>query len=101
DLGGDRPGEGALLVTEQLGLEQLLGERRAVDGDERLALTWRPLVHEVGDHFLAGPRLAGDEHRGLRGSHAPDRAQNLLPGAREPDDPAPPAGLELVSQGLD
>ena len=30
----DRAGEGAALVAEQLALEQRLGQRRAVDGDE-------------------------------------------------------------------
>ena len=34
-LGGDRAGERAALVAEQLRLEQLVGQRRAVDGDER------------------------------------------------------------------
>ena len=32
---GDGAGEGALLVAEQLRLEELLGEGRAVEGDER------------------------------------------------------------------
>ena len=30
-----RAGEGAALVAEELGLEELVGERRAVDRDER------------------------------------------------------------------
>ena len=38
-LVGDRAGEGALHVAEQLALEQVLGDGAAVDGDERLA--WR------------------------------------------------------------
>jgi hypothetical protein len=40
DLAGrglDRAGEGAALVAEQLGLEQVLGDGGAVDGDERAA----------------------------------------------------------------
>ena len=36
-LGGDRAGEGALLVAEQLALEQVGRDRGAVDLDERLA----------------------------------------------------------------
>ena len=32
---GDRAGEGTPLVPEQLALDQVLGQRRAVDGDER------------------------------------------------------------------
>ena len=48
DAARDGAGEGALLVAEQLALEQLLGDRGAVDRDERafaraasLAWTWR------------------------------------------------------------
>ena len=37
DAARDRAGEGALLVAEQLGLQQVLRDRRAVDRDERLA----------------------------------------------------------------
>ena len=33
--GGDRAGEGALHVAEELALEQVLGDGAAVDGDER------------------------------------------------------------------
>src|SRR6185436_3710055 len=35
--GADRAGEGALLVAEQFGLEQILGDRRAIDRDEAAA----------------------------------------------------------------
>src|SRR5439155_25744139 len=37
DLGRDRAGKRPLLVSEQLRLEKLFGERRAIDRDERLA----------------------------------------------------------------
>ena len=33
-----RPGKSAFLVTEQLGLEQVLGHRAAIDRDERRSL---------------------------------------------------------------
>ena len=74
DLGRDRPGEGPFLVTEELRLEKLLRKRRAVDRDERLAGARRALVNQPGDDLLAGPRLAGDEHRGVRRGNAPDVA---------------------------
>src|SRR5262249_21405372 len=35
-LGGDRAGESAALVSEQLGLHQVLGDGGAVDPDQRL-----------------------------------------------------------------
>ena len=40
-LGRDRAGERAALVAEQLRFEQLVGQRRAVDGDERPVLAPR------------------------------------------------------------
>ena len=79
DLGGGGAGERALLVAEQLRLEQLLRQRRAVDRDERLAGAIRSLVDQARDHFLAGPGLAGDEHGGFRGRHPLGCPQCFLP----------------------
>ena len=42
DLGGDGAGERALFATEQLGLQELLGQGRAVDRDQRLAAWEEP-----------------------------------------------------------
>ena len=58
-------GEGALGVTEQLGLEQLLRDGGAVDAGKA---AFGPGAHPVdgaGDDFLSGPTLAGDQHRGI------------------------------------
>ena len=52
-----RAGERALLVAEQLLLEQRVGERGAVDGDEGLAAPGREIVHRLGDELLAGAAL--------------------------------------------
>ena len=54
----DRAGEGAALVTEQLGVDELGGHRTAVDAQERLVATLRALVDRAGDDLLAGARLA-------------------------------------------
>ena len=55
DAARDRAGEGALLVAEQLGFEQVLGDRRAVDRDERLARArFERRVHVARQHLLAG-----------------------------------------------
>src|SRR5690606_32358805 len=57
----DRPGEGALLVAEQLVLQDLTREGAAVDRDERALLAGRLLVDRAGDELLAGAALAHDE----------------------------------------
>ena len=72
-------GEGAALVAEQLGFQQGLGNRRAVDVDERgVAPRARP-VDRAGEQALAGSRLPLDEE-GRRagrvrqaGQQAPER----------------------------
>ena len=59
----DRAGEGAALIAEQLGLEQVFGDRGAVDGDE-FALGARALVVDrAGEQFLAGAAGAEQHHR--------------------------------------
>ncbi len=65
DAARDRAGERALLVAEQLGFEQVLGDRGAIDRDERRARAVRFRVHEARQHLLAGAGLAGDQHRGI------------------------------------
>ena len=65
----DRAGERAALVAEELALEQRLGERGAVQLDERLLGARAVLVDGRGDELLAGAALAGDEHRRARRRH--------------------------------
>jgi hypothetical protein len=50
-------------VAEQLGLQQRLGEGRAVDGDEGLGPPGAALVQRARHQLLAGAALAGDQHR--------------------------------------
>ncbi len=54
-------GERAAHVAEELRVEQRLGERAAVDGDEGPILPRRVDVDRPRDELLAGPALAGDE----------------------------------------
>src|SRR5690606_24714551 len=77
-LVGDRAGEGALDVAEQLALEQVLRDGAAVDGDERPVLARRAAVDLAGDQLLAGAGLAGDEHRDVGGRHLLHLAEPLL-----------------------
>ena len=54
-------GECALLVAEDLIFEELLGDRGAVEHDERTVAARRALVDGVGDAFLARAGFALDE----------------------------------------
>ena len=49
-------GEGALLVAEQLGFDQVARDRRHVDGDERAVAALAVVVQRARDQFLAGAR---------------------------------------------
>jgi hypothetical protein len=88
------PRERAALVAEQLGLQQLGRQRRAVYLDER---PQRPRAHRVdeeGEGVLAHARLAGDEHVGVRRGHAPGEAERLAHRLRTRDQLDHPASLK-------
>ena len=76
DAGGGGPGEGALLVAEQLAFEQFLWQRRTVDLHKRLALPGRPLMDGPRDQLLADAALAADEHRDVAVGHLLDDRGN-------------------------
>ena len=69
----DRAGEGAAHVTEQLGFEQRLGDRAAVDRDEPLLAPRAALVDRAGHHLFAGAGLARDQHRRAGRRHRVDQ----------------------------
>ena len=71
-------GERAADVAEQLRLEQRLGDRRAVDLDERHVALRAAVVNGARDELLAGAGLAGDEHRALGIGDALGPADDLL-----------------------
>ncbi len=70
-------GERALLVTEQLTLDQRLGQRRAVQAQERPRPAGAEPVNALGDDFLSGPCFPGDEHGGLRHGDATSDREEL------------------------
>src|SRR5207247_4586178 len=72
-LGLDRAAERAALVAEQLALDQVPGDRGAVDLDERSGRAPRQLVDCVRDQLFAGAVLAGDEHPALGRANLPER----------------------------
>ena len=65
-----RAGERALLVAEQLALDQRAGERAAVDDDERPVLAPAVRVERAREHVLAGAGLALDQHRSRRSARS-------------------------------
>src|SRR5262249_20995922 len=67
---GDRAGERAARVAEQLALQQLERDGREVDGDQQALLSRATPVDRPGDQLLAGPGLAGDEDGRLARGHA-------------------------------
>src|SRR5207247_1889497 len=70
-LGRMRIGERAALVTEQLRLDELRREGRAVDGDERGGVARATSVDRPCEELLPGPRLAHDQ-----GARAPVRQES-------------------------
>ena len=91
-------GERAALVAEQLRLEQLLGQRRAIQRHERPALAGGRGMDEPRHDFLAGPRLAGHQHGGVRRGHLRRLAQHPAPFDRLADHPRVAAVAELVRE---
>jgi len=76
----DGTGKGPPLVAEQLGLEEGLGDRPAVDGDEGARLSETPLVDGLRREFLPGATFADDQDRDVGGGHLAD-------GLEDPPDP--------------
>ncbi len=56
-----RTGEGAALVAEQLGFQQLIRDRAAVDGMKRQVRTKRAVMDRARQKLLARPRLAKNQ----------------------------------------
>ena len=83
-----RAGERALLVAEQLGLEDRLGDRGAVDRDERALRARAVVVERAREQLLAGAALAEQQHGRLarRGLH--HDVHRAAPRERRADDRA-------------
>ncbi len=56
-------GEGPLLVTEQLGFDEIFRDSRHVEGNKVFVGARAVLVQGMGDQLLAGAALAVDQHR--------------------------------------
>ena len=71
-------GECALLVAEELALQEILGDGAAVDRHEVTGAPRAPPMQRARDELLARPALAGDEHRGLEVGDLGDGAEDVL-----------------------
>jgi hypothetical protein len=78
--------EGALLVAEELALDQVVGDGGAVDGDERLGGPVAVLPDRAGDQLLARAALARDHDRDVARRHLADDLEDLLHDRRRADD---------------
>ena len=89
-------------VAEQLALDQVLGNRAAVEGKEGFPPTLAELVDRLRDEFLARAALTADENRGVGRSDLDHQVVDLLHRGRDADQPSEPAELaQLASQGAD
>ena len=74
---GVRAGEGAFHGAEQLALDQFARQGGAIDLDDLALAAWAESMDEVGDHFLAGAALAGNQHGHIARRDALDRAHDI------------------------
>ena len=81
-----RAGEGALLVAEQDRLDEIVGDRAAIDRDERLGAPLAGAVDGARDQFLADAGLAFDQHRDGGGRGLLGAAQHRLHARAAGDD---------------
>jgi hypothetical protein len=79
-------GERALDVSEDLRLEQGLGQGAAVDGEEGAVRALARVVQGFRDELLAGARLAPDEDRRVGRRHPGDQLEDVAHLRRAGDD---------------
>jgi hypothetical protein len=81
-----RARERALLVPEELRLDQRVRQRRAADLEKRLLGARGAVMDGVGDELLARPRFAADGHRGVGPRHPRDLLVHLAHRPARADD---------------
>ena len=103
---GVRAGEGAALDAEELGLDELVGQRRTVDRDEGLVLARAHLVQRAREALLADAGLAEQQHRDVGRRRATDEVVGVQEGGGAADEVGGAArtgdraahGLDLLAQ---
>ena len=78
DLLRDGAGERAPFVAEEFAFQQPGGDRRAIHLDEGAVASPAQVVDGARDEFLAGARLALDQHGGIGGGHGLHLAEDAL-----------------------
>jgi hypothetical protein len=75
--------KGSLFMAKELGVDEVGGNRAAVDAAERTVAKCRALVNRPGDDLLAGAGLAEKKHRGRTPRHhVRPRHHRRQPGVR-------------------
>src|SRR6185503_15096571 len=97
----DGPGEGAPLVPEEFRLEERLGERAAIDRDERRLGPPARDVDRLREHLLAGAALAQEKDAGVGRRHALGQGERVLHRAALPHDRLEPVEVHLLPETLD
>ena len=78
-------GERPLFVAEQFALQQLLGQGRAIDGDEGSVFPIAPAVDHSRDPAFSRPAFPFQEHRGIRFRGALNHSEHPFHGRTHPD----------------
>src|SRR5262249_48469377 len=87
DFLGDGAGERAFLVAEQLALEQIQRNGRAVELDERAAAPGAEMMNRTRDQLFPGPGFALDKDCGIGGRDTLDLFEHRLQERTLTDDP--------------
>ncbi len=95
-------GKGALLVAEQLALDQLAGDRTTVDGAERTAAPIAQVMDCLRHQLFPRAGLTRDQDGRIGRRHPADQVVHTLDLRRVADEAAEPAELaQRSAQGVD
>ena len=86
--GADGTGERAANMAEQLGLEECLRNRAAVQRDKAVRSPGAVVVNGASDDLLAGSGFSGNENRAVRPGHGLEQMKQLLHRPAAPQDAA-------------
>jgi hypothetical protein len=90
---GDRAGKRAFHMAEQFRFQQLLRQRRAIDGNERFRPPLAMRMDSARDNFLARPAFAFDQDRHITIGHFFDESRNVAHSFALPYEQTRPAGF--------